>query len=61
MINSLFLQIDQGAFQGRALELIRNDTKMETTAKTLETVAELLNALEASINTSYNRQLSASP
>jgi hypothetical protein len=32
-----------------------SDTKMETTAETVETVAEVLNALEVSINTGYNR------
>jgi hypothetical protein len=32
-----------------------NDTKMETTAETVETVADVLNVLEARINTSYNR------
>ena len=31
-----------------------NDTKIETTAETVETVAEDPNALEARINTSYN-------
>jgi hypothetical protein len=31
-----------------------NDTKIETTAETVETVAEDPNALEALINTSYN-------
>ena len=31
-----------------------NDTKMETTGETAETIAEVLNALEARINTSYN-------
>lgn len=31
-----------------------NDTKMETTAETVETVAGVPNALEARINTSYN-------
>jgi hypothetical protein len=32
-----------------------NDTKMETTGETAETVTEVLNELEARINTSYNR------
>jgi hypothetical protein len=31
-----------------------NDTKMETTAETVETVAAVPNALEARINISYN-------
>lgn len=31
-----------------------NDTKMETTAETVETIAEVLDPLEDRINTSYN-------
>jgi hypothetical protein len=40
---------------GERWESDTNDTKMETIAETVETVAEVLNALEVRINTGYNR------